>query len=397
MLLGSGAMRRRFAVHLTAWLVGAAVLRVGVVPAEVCGPADLESVRASIDGAVAWIVDNQGPNGRYLYGYDAGIDRVNGDYNPARHAGVTMSLYQTALWHDPSLVEPADRALAWVLGQLVERDGWTAWRPIAQDVPVGANGLLLAGLTYRRELTGDTQYDDLMRGLARFLVAQQAADGSVYAYYDPDRNEIEYVYGTFATGEASWALARMERLFPGEGWSEAASATLTFMATERDRVEGRLTRLPDHWAAYTIGEFDPSVITDTQREYARDLAGFFGIRLRFEAQRIGTGLNLLLRWYPGPPAGVGTAGEGMMALWRLSLVDPAMADLTEAMEERILCAAGFSIDRQISADEAMAYPRPGLVRGAWLYREYTQMDGQQHVLSTMLGALQILEAREEAA
>ncbi|HSG79524.1 MAG TPA: hypothetical protein VLD62_08095, partial [Acidimicrobiia bacterium] len=63
-----------------------------------------------------------------------------------------------------------------------------------------------------------------------------------------------------------------------------------------------------------------------------------------------------------------------------------------AMEERILCTAGFSIDRQTR--DASAYPRPELAAGAWFYRGYTQMDDQQHVLSTMLGALQVLEARE---
>lgn len=385
-------MRGRLVVHLTAWVAVIAVLRVGVVPAEVCGDADLTSVRSSIDASVGWIVDNQAESGRYTYGYDLDEDAVNPAYNPARHAGVTMSLYQTALWHDPSLLAAADRGLGWVLDDLVERDDWIAWRPSNQDVPVGANGLLLAALTYRRELTGDPMHDGLMRGLARFLVSQQGPDGSVYAYYDAGRDEIVYVYGTFATGEASWALARMERLFPGEGFGEAASATLTFMATDRDRVEGRLTRLPDHWAAYTISEMSPDSITGVQHEYARDLAGFFGIRLRFEAQRRGTGLNLLLRWYPGPPAGVGTAGEGMAALWRLAHTDAALADLAPAMEERILCTAGFSIDRQTR--DASAYPRPELAAGAWFYRGYTQMDDQQHVLSTMLGALQVLEARE---
>ncbi|MDX1690609.1 MAG: hypothetical protein R3290_06270 [Acidimicrobiia bacterium] len=387
-------MRRRLSIHLVAWVVGIAVIRVGVVPPEVCGPdADAPAVAASITGAVDWIVDNQFESGRYTYGYDATTDEVNPAYNPARHGGVTMSLYQTALWFDEGALGAADRGLAYVLDEIVERDGWLAWRPAGQDIPVGANALLLAGLTYRRELTGDPLHDDLMRGIAGFLVAQQQPDGSVFAYYDPRVDEVRPVYGLFATGEASWALARMERLFPGEGWGEAASATLTYMATERDRVEGRLTRLPDHWAAYTLSEMDPADVTEVQREYARDLAGFFGIRLRFEAQRRGTGLNLLLRWYPGPPAGVGTAGEGMAALWRLALRDPGLSDLVPAMEERILCTAGFSIDRQVAGGAASAYPRPELADGAWFYRGYTQMDGQQHVLSTMLGAWQVLEER----
>ena len=388
-------MRRRLAIHAVAWVVGVSVIRVGVVPVEECGAADLDSVRASIDLAVDWLTANQSENGRYTYGYDVEADEINGGYNAARHGGVTMSLYQTALLHDPSALAYGDRGLSYVLDDLIERDDWLAWRPDGGDVPVGANALLLAALTYRRQVTLDPRYDDLMRGLGGFLVSQQAADGSVYAYYDANVDRPIYVYGPFATGEAAWALARLERVFPGEGWLEASSATLTYMATDRDRVEGRLTRLPDHWAAYTISEFPPGSLTDTQVEYAQHLAGFFGIRLRFEAQRRGTGINLWLRWYPGPPAGVGTAGEGMAALWQAAGATPELAPLAPAMEERILCTAGFSIDRQTTSQEASAYPRPELARGAWFYRGYTQMDDQQHVLSTMLGALSVLEARED--
>ncbi len=386
-------MRRRLALHLSFWILGAAVIRVGVVPAEVCPGVDIPQVEASIDAAAQWITRNIRDDGRYLYGYDRGADDINGAYNAARHGGVTMSLYQTALWYDPSYADDGDIGLRVMLDGLIERDGWQAWRPDGQDVPLGANSLFLAALTYRRDVTGDTSLDDTMRSLARFLVAQQQPDGGIFAYYDPNRNEAIPVYGIFATGEASWALARMERQFPGEGWGEAASLTLDHLATERDAAVGRLTRLPDHWAAYTVGEFAPSAIDEVQLEYARDLAGFFGIRLRFEAQRRGDGLNLALRWFPGPPAGVGTAGEGLGALWRLSAIEDRLADLRPAMEERLLCTAGFMIERQVAADEAAAYARPELVEGAWFYRGYTQMDDQQHVLSTLLSALQVLEAR----
>lgn len=186
----------------------------------------------------------------------------------------------------------------------------------------------------------------------------------------------------------------LDHAFPGEGWGEAAARTVDYMATDRDRREGRLSRLPDHWAAYTISELRPDLLTDERMDYARQLAGYFGMRLRFEAQRRGDGINLALRWFPGPPAGVGTAGEGIGALWTIG-DDPRLADLQPNIEERMLCTAGFMAQRQVTASEAADARLPDLQRGAWFYRGYTQMDDQQHVLSSLLYALTLIEARED--
>lgn len=62
-----------------------------------------------------------------------------------------------------------------------------------------------------------------------------------------------------------------------------------------------------------------------------------------------------------------------------------------------MCTAGFMTQRQATGAEAAVSPDPGLVRGAWFYRGYTQMDDQQHVLSALLAALPVLEEREAAA
>lgn len=388
-------MRRRLAVHLSVLIVGAAVIRIGVVPAEVCPVVTATEVSASIDAAVAWLVGGMSAEGTYTYGYDKDGDRINRGYSDARHGGVTMSLFQTyGVTGDPAILAAADRGLAHALGRIAEHDGWMAWEP-GGDIPVGANGLLLAALAIRRGITSERTHDDLMRGMGRFLVSQQQPDGSVFSYWDVGDETASPVFGPFATGEAAWALALLDRQFPGEGWGEAAARTLDYMGNDRNLTEGYLTSLPDHWAAYTVSDLRPDLITDERVEYARRLAGYFGIRLRFEAQRRGTGINLWLRWYPGPPAGVGTAGEGLGALHRLSLQEARMADLTPPIEERLLCTAGFMVERQISAAEATGAVRPTLEAGAWFYRGYTQMDDQQHVLSTLLAALSVLETSEE--
>lgn len=372
------------------------VLRVGVVPAEVCPPVTAAEVDAAAVAAVDWIVRNQEPSGRFMYGYDRAGRAVNTGYNDARHGGVVMSLYQAhAVLGLADALAAADAGVGFALADLRTEADWGAWAP-GGDIPVGANALLLAGLAIRRDTTGDPVWDVEMRAIGRFLVAQQQPDGSIYASWRPATGLPVPEYGLYATGEAAWALALLDGIFPGEGWGEAAARTLEYLATERDRAEGlTLAPLPDHWAAYTIATLRPELRTPAQVDYARSLAGYFGMRLRFEAQRRGTGINLWLRWYPGPPAGVGTAAEGIGALRTVAVTEPGLADLLPNIDERIVCTAGFMVDRQVTPAEAVRHPEPGRVEGAWFYRDYAQMDDTQHVLSSLLAARTVVSEEED--
>ncbi len=388
-------MARRVVLHLTLLGVGLGVFRVAVVPAEVCPVVTAAQVGDTIDEAAAWLLRGLGEDGRYLYGYDRDADRVSPDYNGTRHAGVTMALYQyAAAAGRPEVVEAADRGLAFMLDHLLAGGEWQAWQSPGEEVQLGANALLVAALVMRRQATGDQGYDDLMREVGRFLVAQQQPDGSMHAYWSPVTQRSVAVQGKFATGEAAWALALLDGEFPGEGWASPALPTLDYLALHRDRDMGFLTHMPDHWAAYAMAELGPDALDEVRNAYARQLAGYFGIRLRFEAQRRGSGINLLVRWVPGTPAGVGTAGEGIAAIWRLAQEGGRLADLVPNVEDRLACFAGMMVERQATAAQALGYSRPGLVQGAWFYRGYVQMDDVQHVMAGLLAALPVLESRE---
>jgi len=391
-------VKRRVIVHLSLWLAGLAVLRIAVVPAETCPPVTASQVETAIAESADWMVRGVGPDDRYVYGYDLETDREAPGYNSARHAGVTMSLYQAyESIGDLRYLEAADVGLAYMLDRLEAGAGWLAWGEPGHNRATGANGLLLAGMALRRRATGDPVHDDTMRAVGAFLVGQQEPGGAVSSRLDLGTGEpVPGEYGPFATGEAAWGLVLLGGVLPGEGWIESALPVIDYIATDRDRSEGYIARLPDHWAAYVLGDLPPEYLDETRLGLASRLAGYFGMRLRFEASRTGQGVNLWVRWYPGPPAGVGTAGEGIGALHSLTVSQPALAGLRENLEERLVCTAGFMVDRQISAAEAAELPSPGLARGAWFYRGYTQMDGQQHVLSALLAALPIVEEREES-
>jgi len=372
-------------------MLGTAVVRVAVVPAEVCPPVTAAEVRRSIDAAAGWLERGVQPDGTYLYGYHRDTGVVQAGYNEVRHAGIVMVLYQAyAATGSAEALVAADAGLDRALGQLFDHGDWVAWAPPG-EMTSGGNGLIVAGLVFRRQATGDHRYDDLMRGIGRFLIAMQFSDGSVSSDW---RDGPTPDHSLYSTGETAWGLALMGQEFPGEGWGEAAVRTIDYMVTDRDRAEGRFSRLPDHWAAHALADLRPDLLTDARIDYARRLAGYFSIRLRFESQRLGTGINLWVRWYPGTPAGFGTAGEGMGALRHLAVDDQRLADLVGGMDDRVVCTAALMVDRQITPAEAASGPHPMLEEGAWFYRGYSQMDDQQHTITSLLEALPVLEARE---
>jgi len=386
-------MKRLVAMHLALWLVGGAVMRVAVIPAESCPQIDAAGAHASAVAAGDWLAANLDAGGRFTYGYDRETGEDNADYSLVRHAGATMSLFQLVLFGEDQFTEPAERALRYLLARRFDHDDWSAIGEPGDRARLGITGFGVVALLMRRDLTGDDRYDDLVRRFGEFILGQQEPTGALLAFWDPTTGEASpNQYGPFATGEALWALVELDNRFPGEGWWEGAEPTFRYLASgEREAAEGYLARLPDHWAAYALEAAGPERLDDELVAYARRLAGFFSLRLRIETQRTGTGINLYVRWYPGPPAGVGTAAEGMAALWRLATADERLDDAAPDMAERMGCAAGVMAQRQVGAGDVVG-DMPVRELGAWFYRGYTQIDDQQHVLSGMVGAAQALRA-----
>ena len=390
---------RRVALQLVGWAVLLLVLRLTVVPAESRDLLTPEELRASSTAAREWIERNLQPDGRYTYVYDADLDVLPDDYNEVRHAGVTMSLFQSAGRDgDVEAFRTGDIAVEWMLDRLYRRDGWAALTtPQGDRAKVGASGLMLIALAERRLATGDTRHDEVMRELGSFLATMQRPDGGFYLAWLIERGEPDFV-GTsrYYPGEATWGLALLHEALPGEGWDEYARAGSIFLTTLRDEVEDvRFRPLPDHWAAYSMAEMVEWGLSDEEIEYARRLAGRFGFLIRAESQRehgLFGGPGSLIRVHVRAAA-FGTWVEAMGALWRIAAADPRMADLKPAIEERLEVGASLLANRQSDAAEALAYPRPGFVEGAWITRGETRMDDQQHALSGLLFAADALEGR----
>ena len=378
------------------WAVGALALRAVVIPPERCPPVDANLAMASTRASAAWIERAQRPDGSYLYEFNRDTGEESLAYNVVRHAGVTMSLYQLAAAGEASAFAAAERGLAWMLQHQYRYGDWSALEdPSDGSVDVGASALMLAGLPQRRIATGDGQHDAMMRSLARYLVAMQQEDGSFLNSWDRVANTPDPRFRSkYATGEAFWALAMMHRLFPGEGWDAPTRKVADYLSLYRDEVEEqKFPPWADQWAAYGLAEmaaWDPAsvpggvLLSPENVAYARSLAERFGFLVRAESQRTESQWSKLIHGRQARAAGMGTWVEALGSLYRLSLVEPRMADQAGKVRERLVCSAGMLAARQVPAAEAAGKAHASVLEGAWFTGGVTRMDDQQHALSGLL-------------
>jgi small neutral amino acid transporter SnatA (MarC family) len=387
------------------WRAGLAlVLTLGalflaVSPPEHCPSVSADELRRSAQASVDWFVRNQNPDGTWLYEYDAEEDSVIAGYNEVRHAGVTMGLYQAAAAGFPGALRSADRGTDWALDELIERDGWAALGGDGR-ITTGATALFAAGLTIRREATGDSRYDRLLNRLGRFLVGQTEPSGAVLSEYSLAREApVPGEYSKYYTGEAQWALARLHLTFPGEGWNEAADRIGAYLAESRDEAEGYWPPIPDHWAAYGTAETvefpergDSRPLTQPEVDYAREQAGLMGVGVRWVAQQFGPWGELVRGSDKPRGGGYGVMSEALTGWWLATLAEPRLSGTREPIAERATCVAGLALEEQFDDEDAADFERPERVAGAWLIDGVTRMDDQQHALAGILRTIPIVEA-----
>jgi small neutral amino acid transporter SnatA (MarC family) len=377
-----------------------AVLAFAVVaPPESCPPVTAGELRSSAQASVDWFVRNQNPDGTWLYLYNADDNSTSYEYNPVRHSGVTMGLYQAAAAGLPGALGSADRGTEWALDRLYEQDDWAAV-DLDGRIATGTTALLAAGLVIRREATGDTRYDRVLGRLGRFLVAQTQPSGAVLASFDSASGRpVAGDYSKYYTGEAYWTLARLHLNFPDEDWGQVADRIGTYLATSRDEKEGHWPPIPDHWAAYGMAETVKFAargrppLTQDEVDYARRQAELFGVQARWVTQRFGPWGELVRGTYTPRGGGYGVISEALTGWWLAAGEEPRLADLRPAIAERSICTAALAVRAQSDREDAAKAARPGRVEGGWFIDGETRMDDQQHALAGLLRTIPIVDAR----
>ena len=298
-----------------------------------------DELTARAAAAVDWFTRNQLDDGTWLYEYDAGDRprprrRTTSSATPGRSWACTRRRRRGST----APCESADRGREWIRQHLLQRDGWTAVS-FEGRTTVGATALLVAGLVERRLTTGDTSDDDLIRWLARFLVAQTEPSGR-----RAQRLRQRDAANRSPVATRSTTPARPTGRWPGStgcsrtrAGARRPTASATTSPRSRDDVEGYWPPIPDHWAAYGLAETvefperDPDrPLTDAELAHARRQAALFGSQVRWVSQQAGPWGSVVRGSFTPRGGGYGVVGEALTGLWLPAEADDRLEGIARA-------------------------------------------------------------------
>ena len=262
-----------------------------LAPPEECPQVTAAELRQAAAEAVSWFARNQNPDGTWLYLWDEQAD-AEGDeiYNGVRHAGAIMGLYQAAAADVDGALASADRGMRWVE------------RPARRRRRLGGHqgrGTVACRRHRAADLRPGGTPPGHRRRAPRPICCAASAPSWPGRSNPPGRSSPTTtptragpppaLYSKYYTGEAYWALGRLHRLLPDEGFGEAADRVGRYLATRRDDVEDLFPPIPDHWAAYGLAETVafPRRLTADEVAYARRQAGLWAAQVRWVSQQAG--------------------------------------------------------------------------------------------------------------
>jgi hypothetical protein len=360
--------------------------------------ADLAYKRALLGGR--WLAGAIRKDGSFYYEYAPQSDSYEKDeYNEVRHAGATYSLWQlygatrSAQGGDEAIREAAEAASGWIEANSVDlgaRGRAFVW---GGRMKLGGQALALVALLERRRVTGDTAYDKLIDGLARFMLAMELPQdrGRYFQSFDARRNELLLTPDSdFYPGEALLALTRLAQQDFNDGpWLEAARRAAQYLVYRKDGDIPAAGKVPrhDHWLTMALAELHRLHRDDSYRKVvylqADDL-----IERQFGAdaehpQRIGAAQPRKMISYTS----TATKGEALAAAWALAR---AIGD--EAAADRFALGARrngqFRMRVQWLPDNTGLYPNPQRLYGGWgasPAKPTVRIDFVQHNVSALIG------------
>jgi hypothetical protein len=244
-------------------------------PAEATPELLVSAVRRGAD-YLARVMNDEG---RYVYEYHPVDDRDDATYGWLRHAGTTYALLEAyEELGTPSYVQKAERALSALEARLHD-DAPTQGKYLLdtndeEQQKSGGGGLALLAYAKHAAVTGKRSHLEAMRALARFIVAQQYADGHFRSNVDLEREtgkklKREVIY---YTGEATLALMRLYAIDVQPAYLETARKAADWVVQVRDAYVSEDNQEHDHWMSYAFNELYRVTHNEAYLEHAYKIA-----------------------------------------------------------------------------------------------------------------------------
>jgi len=193
-------------------------------------------------------------DGKFIYGYYPGRQRILNSYNSVRHFSSVYALLEAVDFTGNSEGQSAAKtALQWGLDNLTVAKGETLFaieRPKkgTPELKLGAQAMFILALCKYQEVTHDESFSSELMKAFKGVVAFRQPSGRYNHVLNPDltvKNEFRIIY---YEGEITFALARLYELTNDDQVLEMIKQSLDFM------VANDYGKYHDHWIAYAINE-----------------------------------------------------------------------------------------------------------------------------------------------
>jgi hypothetical protein len=192
-------------------------------------PISTDVLKSAVRNAARYLVQNQHADGSFRYEVNAVTGGDEPGYNYPRHAGATYFLARTAnQFHDSRLFRAAELAGTFMKDHATLSCGAHSCVGEGDTVDVGASAL--ATLAYVELLNGGAEeFRGAALDLAGFLRAQQRSDGDFQHIYSVAQQHPVDIQLEYYTGEAAFALSRVQRVSGDTRDLDAARRALSFL------------------------------------------------------------------------------------------------------------------------------------------------------------------------
>ncbi|MBC6314767.1 poly(glycerol-phosphate) alpha-glucosyltransferase [Listeria grandensis] len=234
---------------------------------------DIEGI---IHGAGAYLANQVGADGEFVYGYFACFDKKIKHYNSLRHASSTYSMIESyEVSRDEAILVAAKKALRFLAIDLIREQGDRAY-VIEQDtneIKLGANAAAILAFSKYMQVTQDMAYLPLCQSLARAICDQQQEDGQfIHVLEYPTLAVKDPFRIIYYDGEAVLAILRLYAMDPDATWLNMAKKAFDYF------IAKEYWKNHDHWLSYCTNEITKYLPEDRYFEFG--LKNAFG-RLDF--------------------------------------------------------------------------------------------------------------------
>ena len=348
------------------------------------------AIKESVQSAARYLARNQRRDGSFRYELNTVTGGESEEYNFPRHAGATYFLARAGnQLHDESLERAARRAGAYMKDRVTLRCGTRACIGEGAQVDIGSSAL--AVLAYVELLQGGSEeFRAPALELAEFLRSQQRADGEFQHFYSVSEQHPIDAQTEYYTGEAAFALSRVQRVSNDAKDLEAARRALSFLVTRSPLFLGaRYFWGAEHWTCQALADLWQRAPDRVALQFCLDWQAV-NRNLQFDSPPapsnydggISRGPFMAPRLTP-----TGSRLEAAVATLEVARAAGVSADQIELMEHQIKRAFAFLFRYQFRPGPTHLMPNPRLLEGGFPGSPidlHVRIDYPQHAAGALL-------------